>query len=210
MHAAATLGRSDALAAWAVVFAIEALLVGTYATFRLNPAASWIATGLAASAYGLFAAALLTDPVDLLRVTGPIGAFLLAGWAALVITNRGDRLILWRWPVLVLAQGALVTASIAATVALGGATASGVLAAIAAWEALLFTLVATTTTTKFGGVVYPWVGVVFWVLAYVFFVDWVGWGTGTVTVVTIAVGTVLSGGDGGVPHCCRASSPGLG
>ena len=170
MHAAATLGRSDALAAWAVVFAIEALLVGTYATFRLNPAASWIATGLAASAYGLFAAALLTDPVDLLRVTGPIGAFLLAGWAALVITNRGDRLILWRWPVLVLAQGALVTASIAATVALGGATASGVLAAIAAWEALLFTLVATTTTTP----VLAYVATAFAFGSYAAVVRWLG------------------------------------
>ncbi|MEA3510067.1 MAG: hypothetical protein U9R51_01405 [Actinomycetota bacterium] len=147
VYADATLVRSDVLVAFAVVFGIEALLVGIYATVRLSPVTSWAAAGLAALAYGFFAAALLTDPVDLLRVTGPIGAALLAGWAVLTITSRSDRLILWRWPALALAQGALVTASVAAAIGLDNTAASGALAAITAWEALLFTLVATTTIT---------------------------------------------------------------
>jgi hypothetical protein len=147
VHAGETLGRSDALVVLAVVIAIEALLVGTYATVRLDLVASWVATGLTVLACGLFAGAVLGDPVDLVRVLGPVGAVLLGVWAGVVIAGGADRIVLWRWPVFVLGQGALIAASVAATVAYGDTTASGVLAAIAGWEALVFTLAATTTTT---------------------------------------------------------------
>ncbi|MEA3502475.1 MAG: hypothetical protein U9R47_06845, partial [Actinomycetota bacterium] len=138
---------TDALLTLAVALGVEAALIGIYATLRTDPATAWAAAVLSATAYGLYADALLTEPVDLLWVTGPIGAALLAGWAALAITNRPDRLVLWLWPALALAQAALATAAIVAIDALVGTAAFDVIAVITAWEALLFALVATTTVT---------------------------------------------------------------
>ncbi|MEA3502160.1 MAG: hypothetical protein U9R47_05245, partial [Actinomycetota bacterium] len=87
-YATAMLDSTEALLTLAVALGLEAVLIGIYATIRTDPATAWAATVLIATAYGLYADALLTEPVDLLWVTGPIGAALLAGWAALAITNR--------------------------------------------------------------------------------------------------------------------------
>jgi hypothetical protein len=139
------LDRSDALLAWAVVAGVEAVLFGVYATVRLDRVTAWGSVGLGGLAFGLFAEAVLTEPVELLGVTGPAGAVLLAGWLVLMVVRGPSRLVLWRWQVLVLAQAALATAALAAVVGLDGVAASGVLAAITAWEALLISIVATIT-----------------------------------------------------------------
>ena len=148
LYAGDMLTNTDTLLAGTALAAIEAALVATYATVRLDQTAAWISTALGTAALGLLAGALQADPIDLLRVTGPIGAALLAAWVILAVTQQRARLELWRWPSLALAQAALATTAAIAAINLDTTAAAGTLAAITAWEALLFSTVATLNTTK--------------------------------------------------------------
>ena len=148
LYAGSTLTTTDTFLTWAALATIEALLVATYATVRIDQASTWIATGLGTAALGFLAAAFPTEPINLIRVTGPAGAAILAAWALLTITHQPERLALWRWPSLALAQTALAITATLAAINLDPTPAAGTLAAITAWEALTFTTVATATTTK--------------------------------------------------------------
>ena len=193
LYAGSTLTTTDTFLTWAALATIEALLVATYATVRIDQTSAWIATGLGTAALGFLAAAFPTEPINLIRVTGPAGAAILAAWALLTITHQPERLALWRWPSLALAQTALAITATLAAINLDPTPAAGTFAAITAWEALTFTTVATITTTKPEALVYRWVGAGFWVGAYASFVYWAGWDAGTVTIVTITIGAALSG-----------------
>jgi hypothetical protein len=172
LYAGSTLTTTDTFLTWAALATIEALLVATYATVRIDQTSTWIATGLGTAALGFLAAAFPTEPINLIRVTGPAGAAILAVWALLTITHQPERLALWRWPSLALAQTALAITATLAAINLDPTPAAGTLAAITAWEALTFTTVATITTTKPEALVYRWVGAGFWVGAYASFVYW--------------------------------------
>ena len=69
----------------------------------------------------------------------------------------------------------------------------GWLSAGFAGAALVETALAEYRRGRTEAVVYRWVGAVFWVAAYVFFVVWSGWSPETVTAVTITLGAVVSG-----------------
>lgn len=192
-YASFVLERPDALLAWAGVAAVEALLVGTYATVRLDASAAWASVGLAAVSGGFLWGVLADDPVERSAAAALLGAFLLIAWAVTTLIARFPRLVLWKWPQLGLAQLVLATSATTAVVDLDDVTALGMISAIAAWEAITFSVVAGITESEPERTAYPWIAAGFWAAAYASFAGWAEWNTGRVVVVTLVIGAAASG-----------------
>ena len=143
LYANATLPVSDAMLAWAAVVGSEAVFVGVAGMVRRSRQTIWASTGLLAVSAWLFAEGIESDPVAVMWISGGVGVILLTVWALLVALDSPDRVDMWRWPVLALAQGAVIASAASADTALGVPSMYGMLLLLAVAEAVVFAVVAT-------------------------------------------------------------------
>jgi len=142
--------RPKASGVFGSILLIEAILLGSFATVRLDRSLAWASAVMVAFSAWLLAEASSARPETLVIGAVAIAAVLTATWAALFSSQpNAARLRMWTHPMLALAAAASVAAAALASAEIPPRSAAVAVAAMLTWHALVVGAAGTTRLDRF-------------------------------------------------------------
>ena len=173
----------------AAVLGFEALLSGVVATARRNSSLVDLASLLAASSYGLVAVWGDWSSNEVVGVTAIVGGALLAVWTVFYIRGASSAYArLWFPNTGILAQAAVAVIILVASGEFSDPSFAGVLAGVAAAEALVAGLIGTRLDRQ----PLVWASAGLLAAAYGLTAEWLAWETATLISITAIAGGALT------------------
>ena len=148
VHALASFSVPNATLVLAGIANIEAVLVGFPGTIRRKAPAIWVATSLIGISAGLTLRGLELDWIEVVWTMGILAITLLTVWLISAVGTENDRIVLWELPVAVLAQAAIATSGVAASIGLSALDAYLTWMVLLGLDMAAFAVVATVTRTS--------------------------------------------------------------
>jgi hypothetical protein len=174
-----------------LLVALEAVVVGAVGTVRRRADVVYLSTALAAFAYALFASWQQWGATEVIAYTAAIGGTLLTAAAlADLASSLPERIRLWHEPMFWLSQVGAATVIATAVAELGEAEAAGVVAIVAAFEAVAVGVIGTIKRDQIRIIAAALLAAA----SYAFVPAWFTWTRAEFVVATGIVAGALAGG----------------